>query len=98
MVPSNAARRHVRERAAGTSTVGTSKCRDTPLPGSQGYGDRGDLLRVSLTSMVQLDGNYRSYNRGAQGGGQKRQDPRSDEDKTHCEGGHIGVVVRNEGT
>ena len=28
---------------------------DSPLPGSQGYWNRGDLLGISLTRMVELD-------------------------------------------
>ena len=75
-----------------------------PLPGSQGYGNRGYLLGVS-NKKCGAGRHLRSYNRdgredsgGAQGGRQECQDPRSYQEKTPCECGHIGVHVRNAGT
>ena len=65
MLPRNAARRHVCEQAAEEPTPADKKANisgmsgkmqgNSPPPGSERYGNRGDLLGVSLTRMVQLD-------------------------------------------
>ena len=41
---------------------------NSPLPGSEGYGNRGDLLGVLLTRMVELDVTFVHTTRGQRGG------------------------------
>ena len=103
MVPRNATRRHVCVQAAKETAPPFARLHGAPLPGSQGYGNRGDLLTLSLTRMVELDVTFvhttgtAGRTQGAQGGRQECQDQRRFKKKAPCEGRHIWVYVRNAG-